>query len=230
MAKQASNDSPPGRPPDVPLAFERMEPAEMQRRADGLLERLRRRRSVRHFSIDPVPLAVIEACIEAAAQAPSGANRQPWTFVLVTDPALKSQIRQAAEREEHAFYEGRAPARWLEDLTPLGTHWRKPYLEDAPALIAVFAQQRGATGEQHYYVPESVGIAVGFLLSALHQCGLATLTHTPSPMRFLCEVLGRPSNERAFLLIPVGLPTRDCSVPDVQRKPLAQVLLRDREH
>lgn len=214
-------------PPQTGLDFERVEEGQMRDRALALLERLRRRRSVRHFSTEGVPLDVVESCIEAAAQAPSGANRQPWSFVLVTDPDLKRRIRRAAEEEEKSFYGGRAPRRWLDDLAPLATDWSKPFLSEAPALIVVFAQQRGATGAQHYYVQESVGIATGFLLSALHQCGLATLTHTPSPMRFLCDVLGRPDNERAFMLIPVGYPAPDCRVPDIKRKAFDEVLSRN---
>lgn len=213
-------------PPTTPLSFERLEPDEMRRRAEGLLERLRRRRSVRHFSDDALPLDVVERCIEVAAQAPSGANKQPWTFVLVTDPDIKRRIREAAEKEEQAFYGGRASERWLEDLAPLGVGPDKPFLEIAPALIVVFAQRHGADADQHYYVSESVGIAVGFLLAALHEAGVATLTHTPSPMKFLGEILERPANERAYMLIPVGWPTTDCEVPNIDRKPLDEVLVK----
>jgi len=209
-----------------PLAFTRRPPAEMSARARAFCEELRARRSVRDFSDEPVPRGVLSACVEAAAQAPSGANKQPWTFVLVTDPELKARIRAAAEEEEAAFYGGRAPERWLEDLAPLGTDADKPFLTTAPALIVVFAQRHGASpDERHYYVNESVGIAVGFLLAALHHAGLATLTHTPSPMGFLAGILGRPANERAYLLIPVGFPAPGCQVPDIQRKPLDEVLL-----
>lgn len=186
-----------------------------------------RRRSVRHFSSDPIPLDVVERCIAAAASAPSGANKQPWTFVLVTRPDLKAQIRQAAELEERAFYGGRAGERWLRDLAPFGTDARKPFLEDAPALIAVFAQRQGRErGERNYYVSESVGIAAGFLLAGLHHVGLATLTHTPSPMGFLERILERPSNERAFLLVVVGLPAEGCEVPDITRRALGEVLVQ----
>jgi iodotyrosine deiodinase len=199
---------------------------EMRARSRAFLEELRARRSVREFAPDPVPHDVLEACIESAAQAPSGANKQPWTFVLVSDPAIKRRIREAAEEEERAFYGGRAPARWRADLEPLGTDANKPFLEQAPALIAVFSQRHGEReDEKHYYVAESVGIAVGFLLAALHHAGLATLTHTPSPMGFLSEILQRPANERAFLLIPVGYPAVDCQVPDIERKPLSEVLV-----
>ena len=218
MTAQTPPTAPPAR--FVPLDFERLPEDEMRARSEALLTEIRSRRSVRHFSDEAIPMDVVERCIEAAAQAPSGANRQPWTFVLVTDPAVKSRIRAAAEEEEKAFYGGRAPDRWLRDLRPFGTDWCKPFLETAPALIAVFAQQRAAGGEQHYYVQESVGIAVGFLLMALHRCGLATLTHTPSPMGFLREILGRPENERPFLLLVVGYPEVDARVPDIARKRL----------
>jgi len=209
-----------------PLRFERLDETSMRERATQFLERMRTRRSVRHFSPEPIPLDVVRSCIEAAAQSPSGANKQPWTFVLIADPELKRRIREAAEAEERAFYGGRAPERWLEDLAALGTDEHKPFLEDAPALIVVLAQRHGSSeGERHYYVQESVGIAVGVLLAALHHAGLATLTHTPSPMAFLSEVLGRPANERAFLLIPVGYPAPGCKVPAIERKHLSDVLL-----
>ncbi|MCG8558020.1 MAG: nitroreductase family protein [Proteobacteria bacterium] len=199
---------------------------EMRARACGFRETMSRRRSVRDFSDEPVPLEVVRECISAAATAPSGANKQPWTFVLVTDLELKHRIREGAESEERAFYGGRAPQRWIEDLAALGTDASKPFLETAPALIAVFAQRQGTqAGQRHYYVQESVGIAVGILIAALHHSGLATLTHTPSPMGFLGKILGRPNNERAYLLIPAGYPQRDCCVPAIERKPLAEVLI-----
>jgi nitroreductase len=208
------------------LDFSRKPEAEMIQRSLEILEQMRRRRSVRHFSPDPVPLQVLENAVATAACAPSGANKQPWTFVLVTDPMLKKRIRVAAEKEELAFYSNRAPQRWLDDLQPFGTNWQKPFLETAPALIVVFAQKHGENQkERHYYVQESVGIAVGFLLAALHQAGLAALTHTPSPMNFLRYVLDRRDHERAYMLIPVGWPQADCQVPDIQRKPLEQVLV-----
>ncbi len=201
------------------LEFERLTPREMTERAQEFLARMRTRRSVRDFSKEPIDLDVVRTCIDAAAAAPSGANKQPWTFVLVTDPEQKKQIREGAEEEERQFYGGKAPKRWLEDLEPLGTDEHKPFLEDAPALIVIFAQRYGAAeNERHYYVQESVGIAVGFLIAALHHAGLATLTHTPSPMGFLAEILDRPDNERPYLLLPVGLPTRNCQVPDIERK------------
>ena len=210
-----------------PLEFDGVSAAESVERATSLRDRLSRRRSVREFSDAPISIAAIEACVAAAASAPSGANKQPWTFVVVTDPAVKASIREAAEAEEQAFYGGRAGDRWLADLQPLGTHAEKPFLETAPALIVVFAQRSGAAREdRHYYVSESVGIAVGILIAALHLSGFATLTHTPSPMGFLREILGRPVNERPFLLIPVGLPAEDCTVPDITRKSLDEVLVR----
>jgi iodotyrosine deiodinase len=212
---------------DRELEFTRLSEAEMRARADALFAELARRRTVREFSSEPIPLDVVERCIHAAAQAPSGANKQPWTFVLVTDPEVKRRIRAAAEEEERAFYGGRAPERWLRDLEPLGTDEHKPFLTTAPALVVVFAQRHGADAEaRHYYVAESVGIAVGFLLAALHHAGLATLTHTPSPMAFLGEILGRPANERAYLLVPVGYPAPGCRVPDIVRKSLDEVLVR----
>ncbi len=219
----------PGHPPMKPLDFVAVGPTEMAARARQFLAEIRRRRSVRHFSPRPVPRQVLEDCIAAAASAPSGANKQPWTFVLVTDPEVKQRIRVAAEKEEQSFYHDRAPERWLTDLKPFGTDWRKPFLETAPALIVVFAQKHGETAaEQHYYVNESVGIAVGFLLAALHHAGLATLTHTPSPMSFLRYVLDRPASERAFMLIPVGLPADGCQVPDISKKSPADFLVHRR--
>jgi iodotyrosine deiodinase len=213
-------------PSTIPLELERLDEATMRERARAFLERMRTRRSVRAFSSEPIPLDVVRTCIEAAAKAPSGANKQPWTFVLVTDPATKHAIREAAEKEERAFYGGRAPERWLAALEPLGTDADKPFLDDAPALIVIFAQRHGASEtEKNYYVQESVGIAAGFLIAALHHAGLATLTHTPSPMGFLAEILQRPKSERAYLLLPVGHPAADCRVPDIEKKALGEVLL-----
>ncbi|MCI0450925.1 MAG: nitroreductase family protein [Candidatus Latescibacteria bacterium] len=191
----------------------------MLRRAAEFADEVGTRRSVRHFSDESVPREAILDCIRAAGQAPSGANKQPWTFVLVSNPDVKRRIREGAEAEEREHYGGRASERWLADLEPLGTDENKPFLEIAPALIVVFAQRHGPRpDDQHYYVSESVGIAVGFLLAALHHSGFATLTHTPSPMKFLNDILKRPSNERAYLLIPVGYPADDCRVPDISRK------------
>ena len=211
--------------PMIPLAHTRLDAPQMRARAQAILDDAQARRSVREYSDDPIPLDVVRRCIHAAAQAPSGANKQPWTFVLVTDPAVKDAIRAAAEAEEQAFYGGRASAEWLEDLEPFATDAHKPFLAAAPALIVIFAQTKGVDGAKHYYVKESVGIAAGMLIAALHQCGLATLTHTPSPMGFLAKVLGRPANEKAFLLIPVGYPADGCVVPQITRKPLDEVLI-----
>lgn len=213
-----------------PLSFVRPSPDDQLADARHFTGRLAQRRSVRHFAPDPVPITILELAIAAAASAPSGAHLQPWTFVLVTEPERKRAIREAAEQEERENYERRFPEDWLRALAPFGTDWRKEFLETAPALIVVFAQQYGIGPDgqkvKHYYVQESVGIAAGFLLAALHWSGLATLTHTPSPMGFLREILGRPENERPFLLIPVGFPASDCQVPDLERKSLEEVLVR----
>lgn len=223
-----SNNSAGGGPAfkSIPLEFVLRSGKEMEARAREFLEEARGRRSVRHFSPDPIPRRALLDCIEAAAQAPSGANKQPWTFVVVTDPGVKRRIREAAEAEEREHYGGRASERWLADLEPLGTDEEKPFLEIAPALIVVFAQRHGASPQDlHYYVNESVGIASGMLIAALHHAGFATLTHTPSPMKFLSTILERPSNERPFLLIPVGLPAADCRVPDIRRKRPAEYIV-----
>jgi nitroreductase len=212
----------------IPLpGFREYPAAEMEERAREFFEEANRRRTVRHFSERSVPQGVIEDCLRAAGTAPSGANRQPWHFVVISEPEVKHRIREAAEREEHEFYEHRAPDDWLEALAPLGTDEHKPFLETAPYLIAVFAERwlPGPGGEKrnNYYVTESVGLATGLLIAALHHAGLATLTHTPSPMGFLGEILGRPDSERPFLLLVVGYPTADAVVPDIERKPLAQI-------
>ncbi len=212
----------------VPLPAYREYPvAEMERRAREFYEEMNRRRTVRHYSERPVPRRVIEDCLRAAGTAPSGANRQPWRFVVVADCEVKRRIREAAEREEREFYRHRAPADWLEALAPLGTDEEKPFLEVAPYLIAVFAERYGVEPDggrsQNYYVTESVGLATGLLIAALHRAGLATLTHTPSPMGFLNEVLGRPARERPFLLLVVGHPADDAVVPDISRKPLEEI-------
>ncbi|MDH4175995.1 MAG: nitroreductase family protein [Thermoleophilia bacterium] len=202
----------------------------MRRRVAENLATMRRRRSVREFTREPVPWDVVQAAVEAAGTAPSGANMQPWTFVAVTDPDLKRAIREAAEEEERRNYEGRMPDDWLEALQPLGTSPDKPHLEDAPVVIVVFEQAYGVrpdgTKAKHYYVRESVGIAIGFLLQALHRAGLATLTHTPSPMGFLRGLLDRPENERAVVVIPVGYPAAEATVPVIGRKPLEEILVR----
>jgi len=201
--------------------------AEMVARATTFYERLRTRRTVRHFSDRPVSRTIIEQCLRAAGTAPSGANMQPWHFVVVGDPAVKRRIRLAAEEEEREFYERRAPEEWLEALAPLGTDAHKPFLETAPYLIAIFAQSHGLDAEggriKHYYVQESVGIATGFLIAALHEAGLATLTHTPSPMRFLNQILGRLPNERPYLLLVVGHPADDAQVPAIGKKGLDEI-------
>jgi nitroreductase len=215
----------------IPLDFERIAEDESRRRVQRFFEQVRCRRTVRDFAPDPVPLDIVETAIAAAATAPSGANRQPWRFVVVGDAAVKRRIREAAEAEEREFYERRATGDWLADLAPLGTDARKPFLETAPWLIVVFSLDyepaRLADGSEgrhkNYYVQESVGIAVGMLLAALHLAGLATLTHTPSPMGFLSQVLRRQRHERPYLLIPVGYPAADAQVPDIQRKPLDEV-------
>ncbi|ADD44424.1 nitroreductase family protein [Stackebrandtia nassauensis] len=188
-------------------------------------EVMAKRRTVRDFSDEPVDLDVISACVEAAATAPSGANVQPWRFVVVTDRKVKKRIRLAAEAEEREFYDRRASDEWLKALAPLGTDDSKPFLDTAPVLIAVFEVHKGPTEPRPYYVKESVGIAVGFLLAALHQAGLATLTHTPSPMKFLGELCGRPHNERPFVLIPVGYPAPGAQVPAITRKPVSEVMV-----
>lgn len=211
----------------APLNFTRLSEDEMRLRAGGFLGMIRTRRSVRSFSPEPIPLDIVETAVAAAATAPSGANQQPWRFVLVTDAALKRQIREAAEAEERENYERRFPGEWLHALEPFGTDWRKEFLETAPCLIVVFRIDYGLeNGEKrkHYYVQESVGIACGFLLAALHAAGLATLTHTPSPMGFLSHILKRPANERPFLLIPVGYPAEGARVPVITKKPLSEVL------
>lgn len=187
---------------------------------------LNTRRTVRDFSDRPIPREVIENLILTASTAPSGANKQPWTFCVVENPDLKRQIREAAEAEEYRSYNGRMSAEWLEDLADIGTDWRKPFLETAPWLIILFRriyEQKGDQKRQNYYVMESVGLAGGFLLTAIHNAGLVALTHTPSPMDFLTKLLNRPPNEKPFLLIPVGYPANDAQIPDIQRKTLADV-------
>lgn len=201
-----------------PLAdYREYPPEEMCERARWFYRDIARRRTVREFDSRPVPREVIEQCLLAAGTAPSGANQQPWHFVVIRDAAVKRRIREAAEAEEREFYEHRAPQEWLDALAPLGTDSDKPFLEEAPVLIAIFAQKYGVhpdgTRYSHYYFPESVGIATGFLLTALHHAGLATLTHTPNPMRFLNEICGRPTRERPMILLVVGYPKPDCRVP-----------------
>jgi nitroreductase len=199
----------------------------MKRRAADFYADMRRRRTVRDFLDRPVPREIIENCLRAAGTAPSGANLQPWHFVVVGDPAIKKQIREAAEAEERAFYRERAPQEWLQALAPLGTDEHKPFLETAPYLIVVFLQNYGFSPEghriKHYYAMESVGIATGMLVTAVHHAGLVALTHTPSPMGFLGKTLNRPPNERAFLILVVGYPAEDAEVPVITKKPLDEM-------
>ncbi|MEM6293027.1 MAG: nitroreductase family protein [Myxococcota bacterium] len=212
----------------VPYQPERIPQDEGLARGKAFYANMDRRRSVRFFSEDPVPREAIELAIKTASTAPSGAHRQPWTFVVVSDAEIKKQIRIAAEEEERKSYEGgRMPEEWLEALAPLGTDWQKPYLETVPYIVVLFEQITGfdESGEvqKNYYVKESCGIAAGLFIASLHQMGLSTLTHTPSPMGFLSKILGRAKNERPFILFPVGYPTKDATVPDIQRKALDRV-------
>lgn len=210
-----------------PLRFREYPPEDMAKRSGDFLDLMARRRTVRDYSDRPVPRAIIEDAVRVAACAPSGANQQPWTFVCISDWATKARIRDAAEAEEKAFYDGRAGDEWLQALRHLGTGWEKPFLETAPWLIAVFAQRYGIGPDggkvKHYYVPESVGIACGFLIAALHNAGLATLTHTPSPMGFLNDICERPDNEKAYLLLVAGYPAETCQVPAIEKKALDDV-------
>lgn len=212
----------------VPLeGYRELAPDEMRTSARSFCDRMSLRRTVRDFSDRPIPDGVIEPCLRAAGSAPSGANMQPWHFCVVRDPAVKKKIRTAAEAEEREFYAHRASPEWLEALAPLGTDSNKPFLETAPCLIAVFVQRWGHLPDgrkvKHYYPTESVGLATGLLIAGLHQAGLATLTHTPSPMKFLNDILGRPRNERPFLLLVTGYPAPDATVPDIRRKPLEDI-------
>lgn len=213
--------------PFVAYSKKTFEPEEVKLRSENFFNWLDERRSVRDFSNKPIPKAVIENILRAASTAPSGAHKQPWTFCVVSNPATKSKIRAAAEEEERKSYGGRMSEVWLQDLEPLGTDWEKPFLEIAPYLIIVFKRsyEYDADGSKHqnYYVQESVGLACGFLLAAIHDAGLVALTHTPSPMNFLTKLLERPENEKPFLLIPVGYPMAECYVPDIERKPLSDV-------
>jgi nitroreductase len=217
----------------VPLQFERLAPAAQQERLDAFRARMLTRRTVRHYSSDPVPDRLIDEAITVAGSAPSGANLQPWRFIVVRDAEVKQKIRGAAEAEEREFYAHRAPAEWLEALAPLGTDPDKRFLEAAPVLIVVFRVDYGIVPDgqggqrqiKHYYASESTGIACGLLIAALHVAGLATLTHTPSPMRFLSSILKRPKNEKPFLLLPVGYPAPDAVVPSVTKKPLDAIRL-----
>lgn len=202
-------------------------PEQMEQRSALFLEEMKHRRTIRHFSERAVPPQVISNCLLAAGTAPNGANLQPWHFVVVSDPQVKRQIREAAEREEREFYSNRAPEEWLQALEPFGTDQHKPYLETAPYLIVIFAQSYGLLPDgrrvKNYYVNESVGIATGMLITAIHHAGLASLTHTPSPMGFLNQILKRPRNERPFLVLVVGYPSPEALVPQIEKKPLAEI-------
>ncbi|MCC6245354.1 MAG: nitroreductase family protein [Gemmatimonadaceae bacterium] len=210
--------------PFVPLAFAALSPEESDAAARTFYAQMNRRRTTRHFSTAPVPREWIEQAILTAGTAPSGAHQQPWTFVAVSDPELKAEMRRAAEAEEQAFYRERATNEWREALAPLGTDEHKPHLTDAPWVVVLFRQAYGldADGSKrtYYYTQESCGIAAGLFIAAVHQMGLVTLTHTPSPMGFLSELLGRPANEKAMLVMPVGYPAADARVPAIERKPL----------
>ncbi len=217
-----------------PLEFERVSEGQARERLDQLYASLSTRRSVRDFSDEAVPLELVERCIEVAGTAPSGANIQPWRFVIVSDPELKRQIRIAAEAEERDNYDRRFPREWLEALAPLGTDWQKEFLEIVPHLIVVLrvdytlgeSDEHRAFKKKHYYVMESVGIAVGMLLTAIHQAGLVTLTHTPSPMGFLRDILGRPKSETPFVLLPIGYPAAGAKVPDLRKRALDEICIR----
>ena len=210
----------------VPLTgYAKLSEADMAARLAEFRDLMAKRRTIRDFAVTPVPRKLIETAIAAAATAPSGANQQPWHFVAISDPATKRAIREAAEAEEREFYGGRASDKWLDALAPLGTDASKPFLETAPWLIAVFAQRSGEGGEKHYYVNESVGLATGMLITALHSVGLGTLTHTPAPMTFLREICGRPEREKPFVLLVVGYPAAGCMVPRhaLEKKALGEV-------
>jgi nitroreductase len=216
----------------VPLVFERIPPAESAERGRSLFDEMNRRRSCRHFSNEPVPRELVELAIQIASTAPSGAHRQPWRFVAVSSAETKRQIRIQAEREEKISYEGgRMPPEWIEALEPLGTGWEKPYLETVPWLVVVFEETHGIKPDgsvrKNYYVKESVGLACGLFVTALHRMGLATLTHTPSPMGFLSAILGRPKNEKPYILFPIGYPAADATVPNLRRKSLDEVAVWD---
>lgn len=203
----------------------RMAPMAMAEVARTFADRMVARRSVRDFASTPVPMAVVDHAIRAAASAPSGANRQPWRFVVVTDPERRRALREAAEAEEREFYTRRAPAEWLDAIAPIGTDWHKPFLEVAPVVIVVFEVHRSGENPKPYYVKESLGIAVGLLIATLHLAGLATLTHTPCPMKFLNQLCERPAEERPYLVLPVGYPAPDATVPRLERKPLSEIIV-----
>ena len=209
------------------LLYKKIPQEEMLNRVNAYYDAMSSRRTIRDFSSKPVSLDIITPSIKTACGAPSGANKQPWTFVVVKDDKLKKKIRQSAEKEEKEFYTHRATQEWLDDLNQFNTNWHKPFLETAPYLIVVFKQvfEKGEKRKKNYYVNESVGIAIGFLLTALHFAGLATLTHTPSPMGFLEKILKRPKNERAYIMIPVGYPAEDAMVPNLKKKPYSETIM-----
>ncbi len=212
----------------LPYLPPRYDATEMLQRSRDFYQEMNTRRTLRMFSDKPVPRELIEQLLMTAGTAPSGAHKQPWTFCAVGDPQIKAQIREAAEKEEYVNYHGRMSEEWLQDLEPFGTDWNKPFLETAPWLLVIFKKSYDLEGEEkkkNYYVNESVGIACGFLLAAIHHAGLAALTHTPSPMNFLQQILGRPDNERPFLLIPVGYPADDAVVPDLRRKTAEEFII-----
>ncbi len=216
------------KPKFIPLPnFIEYTPEQMQKRAEGFYKEIKERRTVRDFSDRPVPKEIVKNCLLAAGTAPNGANKQPWHFAVVTDPEIKKKIREAAEKEEEAFYSGRAPDEWLEALAPLGTDASKPFLETAPYLIVIFAQSHELTADnrksKNYYVQESVGIATGILITAIHHAGLVSLTHTPSPMGFLNKILKRPANERAYLILVAGYPEENAKVPNISKKSLEEI-------
>ena len=209
------------------LQFQKITFEKMNHNANQFFQKVSSRRSVRDFSKDDFPIEIIKNCIKSASTAPSGANKQPWHFVIVKDPIIKRKIRKAAEIEEKEFYGGRAPQEWLDDLNQFGTDWNKPFLEEAPYLIVVFSKKfdinDDGTNSKNYYVSESVGIASGLLLTALHNAGLVTLTHTPSPMTFLSEILKRPSSDKPYLIIPVGFPSENAEVPNIKKKTFNEI-------
>ena len=214
--------------PFVPLVYQRPTLEESHQRAEEFYAHMNRRRTTRHFSTEAVPRELIELAIQTAGTAPSGAHQQPWTFVAVSDPAIKRRIREAAEREEYEFYHGKAPQQWLDALLRIGTDEHKPHLTNAPWVVVLFRQAYGLTPagkKTYYYTDESCGIAAGFFIAAIHAMGLVTLTHTPNPMTFLRDLLGRPANEKAMLVLPVGYPAADAKVPDLRRKALSEIVV-----
>ena len=212
----------------VPLKYEHLDIQEVRNRSFRVREEMTSRKSIRDFSNKEVPREIIENIISTAGSAPSGANKQPWTFCLISNTELRKAIRAAAEKEEYENYHGRMSEEWLEDLKPFGTDWSKPFIDIAPWIVVLFKKAydiENGEKKKNYYVNESVGIAAGFFIMAVHQAGLATLTHTPSPMNFLQKILNRPENERAFLLLPVGYPAENAMVPNIQKKPLKEILI-----